>query len=257
MRSGGGGGSAPPAGGGGGGFGGWRSLFGGGPAPGGVPGAGGAPPVPPAGGGMGAGGAGAAGGGAASGGGMGVVAGGLILGFTALIAVAAVAANALYKLGMQGYETALRVAQFDGQLAGAKAQLDVSRMMRDIQTARTLSESGAGFMKALDKLEAALRPITDGALNVGLLFLTEVVEALTTAFQLLLKATVMYLKFLDIMNAGLIPNDMIKKLENIANGNNQAPQPQMPAAGLHNLFMNIPPAAPPRPPIAPLGGARP
>jgi hypothetical protein len=260
IRSGmsGGGGSPPPAGGAGGFFRGIGSFFTGGGAGGGAAtgaGGGGGGAIPPAGGGAGAAGAGGAAAGGA--GGMGAVIGGVVLGFTAVIAVAALAANALYKLGMQGYETALRVAQFDGQLAGAKAQLDVSRMMRDIQTARTLSESGAGFMKALDKLEAALRPITDGALNVGLLFLTEVVQALTSAFQLLLKATILYVKFLDLALVGQIPNDMIKKLENFANGNNQAPQPILPAAGFHNMFLNVPPAAPPRPPIAPLGGNQP
>ena len=214
----------------------------------------------------GGGGAGAAGGGgmAASGAGaggaamgVGLAAAGVVAAFVAVIAVAAIAANALYKLGMQGYETALRVSQFDGRLSAAKAQLDVSRMMRDIGTARTLSESGANFMRALDKLEAALRPITDGALNVGLIALTEVVVLLTDAFHMMFKATVMYIKILDVFAAGAIPNDWIKKMDDIANGK----QPDGPVnVGQRGFFdgqmadANARARRPPRNQLPPMGG---
>lgn len=203
-------------------------------------------------GGAGAGGAGGAGaaGGAAVGGGM--LTAGLILGFVGLIAVTATVVSALHKLGMQGYETALRVSQFDGTLAAAKAQLDVSRMLRDVQTARSLSESGAGFMKALDKLEAAMRPITDGALDLGLRALTEIVLLLTDALQLLTKAVVMHLKITDVLLFGAIPNDLIQRIDDAVN--RPAAPPNIGQRGFFDGQMQDRPFRQPRPPLPPMGG---
>ena len=177
------------------------------------------------GGGAGGGGAGMAAAGGSAGGaamGVGLAAAGVIAAFVAIVAVVGIVVNSLYKLGMQGYETALRVSQFDGQLASAKAQLDVSRMMRDIQTARTLSESGAGFMRALDELEQKLRPLTDGALDISLIALTEIVLALTDAFEMMLKSIVLFLKIQDFFLGGAVPDAFIKKMDDIANGKQAA-----------------------------------
>jgi hypothetical protein len=216
-------------------------MFGGGGAAGGAAAAGG-----------GAGGAG--GGGAAAGGAMagGAAIAGVALAFVAIVAVAATVVSALYKLGMQGYETALRVSQFDGQLAAAKSQLDVSRMLRDVQTARTLSESGAGFMKALDKLEAAMRPITDGALDVGLRALTEIVLLLTDAFHLLTKAIVMHLKITDVLLFGAIPNNLIQRIEDAVN--RPALPPNVGQRGFFDGQMRDRPFRQPRPQLPPMGG---
>lgn len=209
-------------------------------------------------GGMG-GGAGGAGGGAAAGGGAGLGLAAAVVGVIAFVAVIYMAIKALYNLGMQGYQTALRVAQFDGQLAAAKAQLDVNRLMRDIQTARDLSKSGADFMKALNRLEDTLRPLTDGALKIGLEFLTWVTNSLVEAFQFLLKATAGVVKAFDELEKAvgidLIGADLIKRLEDAANGGNNN-QVMLPPAGFHDAFMNLPPfAPPPRNNIPPLGGA--
>ncbi len=205
----------------------------------------------------GAGGAGGGGGAAAGGATSGAAGGGMllpgvILGFVGLVAVTATVISALHKLGMQGYETALRVAQFDGQLAGAKAQLDVSRMLRDVQTARSLSESGAGFMKALDKLEAAMRPITDGALDFGLRALTEIVLLLTDALHLLTKAVVMHLKITDFMLFGAIPNQLIQRIEDAVN--QPALPPNVGQRGFFDGQMQDRPFRQPRPPLPPMGG---
>jgi hypothetical protein len=227
-----------PAGGGGGAGGGAGAAAGGGFGGGAAGGAGGAAAG-------GAGGGGAAVGGAATGGGMAIA--GLVLGFIGIIAISATVVSALHKLGMQGYETALRVSQFDGQLAAAKAQLDVSRMLRDVQTARSLSESGAGFMKALDKLEAAMRPITDGALDVGLRALTEIVLLLTDSLHLLTKAIVMHLRITDFLVFGAIPNNLIQRIDDAVN------KPAQPAPNINQLgFMDAQLRERPRRPRAPL-----
>lgn len=205
-----------------------------------------------AGGAAGAGGAGAGAAGGAMAGGGGMALAGLVLGFIGLIAVTATVVSALHKLGMQGYETALRVAQFDGQLAAAKAQLNVSRMLREVQTARTLSESGAGFMKALDKLEAAMRPITDGALDVGLRALTEIVLLLTDAFHLLTKAIVMHLKITDVLLFGAIPNNLIQRIEDAVN--KPALPPNIGQRGFLDGQLADRPFRQPRAPLPPMGG---
>jgi hypothetical protein len=215
--------------------------------------------IPPAGGGGGgaaaggAGGAAAGGAGGAAGIGSGMMIAGAVVGFVAIAAAAVAAAAALYKLGMQGYETALRVAQFDGQLAGAKAQLDVSRMMRDIQTAKTLSDSGAGFMKALDKLEAQLRPLTDGAMRVGLEALTVAVDAATQAFDMLLDVMVAFAMALDHMSGGLIPDRIINGLWALANPAQQ-PQPNINQLGFMDAQLRERPLRRPRAPLPPMGG---
>ena len=213
--------------------------------------------IPPAGGGGGAaaGGAGGAAAGGAAGGagiGSGMMIAGVVLGFVAIAAAAATVVSALVKLGMQGYETALRVAQFDGQLAGAKAQLDVSRMMREIQTAKTLSDSGAGFMKALDKLEAAMRPVTDGALDVGLRALTEIVLLLTDTFHALTSAMVTHLKITDFLMFGAIPNELIQRIENAVNGPAALP-PNVNQLGFMDAQLRERPRRP-RAPLPPMGG---
>jgi hypothetical protein len=218
--------------------------------------------IPPAGGGGGGGGAAGGAGGAAAGGaaggagiGSGMMIAGAVLGFVAIAAAAVAAASALYKLGMQGYETALRVSQFDGQLAGAKAQLDVSRMMRDIQTARTLSDSGAGFMKALDKLEGQLRPITDGAMKVGLEALTVAVDAVTQAFDILLDVMVAFAMALDHMSGGLIPDRIINGLWRLANPVQQPQAPNINQLGFMDAQLrDNRQIRRPRAPLPPMGG---
>lgn len=232
-----------PAGGGGGAGGGAGAAAGGGFGGGAAGGAGGAAAG-------GAGGGGAAVGGAATGGGMAIA--GLVLGFIGIIAISATVVSALHKLGMQGYETALRVSQFDGQLAAAKAQLDVSRMLRDVQTARSLSESGAGFMKALDKLEAAMRPITDGALDVGLRALTEIVLLLTDSLHLLTKAIVMHLRITDFLVFGAIPNNLIQRIDDAVN--RPALPPNIGQRGFLDGQLADRPLRQPRAPLPPMGG---
>jgi len=248
LRGGGGGGGAAAggnaggAGGGGGGF--FARMFGGGGA-----GAGGAGA---AGGGGGAG-AAAGGGGAVAGG---VVAAGAVLAIVAFVAAIGIAIYALMKLGKQGYETALRVAHLDGGLTAAKAQLDVSRLLRDIQTSRTLSNAGANHMEAINRLEENLRPITDGAMLAGLHALTFGLNMVNTVFEAVRNSGIGLVKAFNeiekVLGFNFINDDMVKALEDLRNGN--APQQVLEAAPLHNLFVQMPAAAPPRPPLPPLGG---
>jgi hypothetical protein len=236
------GGNAGGAGGGGAGF--FARMFGGGGA-----GAGGAGAA------AGGGGAGAAagGGGAAAGG---VVAAGAVLAIVAFVAAIGIAIYALMKLGKQGYETALRVAHLDGGLTAAKAQLDVSRLLRDIQTSRTLSNAGANHMEAINRLEENLRPITDGAMLAGLHALTFGLNIVNAVFEAVRNSGIGLIKaFNEIeksMGFDFINDNMVKALEDLKNGN--GPQQVLEAAPLHNMFVNLPAAAPPRPPLPPLGG---
>lgn len=246
----GGGGAGAAAGGGGGGFGAringfFGGMFGGGGAGAAAAGGGGA-----AGGGAG----GAAAGGAMAGG---AAVAGVALAFVAIVAAAAVAVQALYKLGMQGYETALRVSQFNGQLAAAKAQLDVSRMIRDIGTANSLSESGKGFMEALNKLEDTLRPITDGAMKAGLEFMTVVLEGCVFALRSFIGGIAGTLDALNQFEKGLgvnmINDALVQKLEDMAAGRPQ----QVQGVGQRGFFdgqMADRPFRQPRPPLPPMGG---
>ncbi len=209
--------------------------------------------------GAGGGAAGAGGGGAAAGGGMagGAAVAGVALVFVAIVAAAAMAVQALYKLGMQGYETALRVSQFNGQLAAAKAQLDVSRMLRDVQTANSLSESGKGFMEALNKLEETLRPITDGAMKAGLEFMTVVLEGCVFALRSFISGIAGTLGALNEFEKGLggnmINDALVQKLEDMAAGRVQ----QAPGVGQRGFFdgqMADRPLRQPRAPLPPMGG---
>lgn len=207
--------------------------------------------------GAGGGGGGAAAGAAAGGAGAGgAVMGGLVLGGLALVAVIGIAISGLMKLGKQGYETALRVAHLDGVLTAAKAQLEVSRLLRDIQTARTLSAAGAGHMDALNRLEENIRPITDGAMLVGLYALTGGLEMVNLALGGLKSASLGLIRsFNAIDNAigmNMIDDKALKEFEERFMGK-KAPANIL-AAPLHEMFVNMPPAAPPRPPIPPIGG---
>ncbi|TXH16716.1 MAG: hypothetical protein E6R03_04985 [Hyphomicrobiaceae bacterium] len=182
---------------------------------------------------------------------------GVALAFVAIVAAAAVAVQALYKLGMQGYETALRVSQFNGQLAAAKAQLDVSRMIRDIGTANSLSESGKGFMEALNKLEDTLRPITDGAMKAGLEFMTVVLEGCVFALRSFIGGIAGTLDALNQFEKGLgvnmINDALVQKLEDMAAGRPQ----QVQGVGQRGFFdgqMADRPFRQPRPPLPPMGG---
>jgi hypothetical protein len=160
------------------------------------------------------------------------------------------------KLGKQGYETALRVAHLDGGLTAAKAQLDVSRLLRDIQTSRTLSNAGANHMEAINRLEENLRPITDGAMLAGLHALTFGLNMVNNVFEAVRNSSIGIVKAFNEIEKGLgfdfINDNMVKALEDLKNGN--GPQRNLEAAPLHNLFANLPAAAPPRPPLPPLGG---
>lgn len=200
-------------------------------------------------------GAAAAGGGAGAGGGAAIA--GVALAFVAIVAAAAVVVSALYKLGMQGYETALRVSQFNGQLAAAKAQLDVSRMMRDIGTANALSESGEGFMKALNKLEETLRPLTDGAMRTGLEFMTVVLEGCVFALRSFIGGIAGTLDALNQFEKGLgvdmINDALVQKLEDMAAGRVQ-PVPGVGQRGFFDGQMADRPFRRPRPPLPPMGG---
>jgi hypothetical protein len=207
------------------------------------------------------GGRGAAAGGAAAGGGAGGVAlGGTMMmaaaGVLAFVAGLTVAASVVYDLAMKGYEIVLKVSQYDGQLSAARAQLNVSRLMRDMQSAKTFSESGTRMMETLDRLEATFRPITDGVLNLALNVLTYTVNELMDAFQYLMKATVGVLRLFDDLaeqrGRDLINDRRLAEWERIANGN--APRPGMNPDPFGDLFQRFPPAKPPRPPLPPLGG---
>jgi len=240
--------------GGGGGGGGWAGRIGGMP-PGGMIGggihhggmAGGGPPVPPGG--------APAGGGMAGGFGLAAVIG-LVVSFVALIAIVNTAAQAIYKLGMQGYETALRVSQYNGELNIAKAQLNVGRLMRDIQTAQDLSKSGAGMMKAIDKLEEVLRPITTEALSISMDLLTTAIEALTATIKSLTSLGKDTMKFMDEIAAALT-NRPVNPAFQGNQGQNQQPQVQPDFLGLHAEFAARAVPLRPRAPIPPQGAARP
>ncbi len=211
------------------------------------------------GGGAAAGGGGAGAGAAAGGGGVaagGVVAAGAVLAVVAFVAAIGIAIYALMKLGKQGYETALRVAHLDGGLTAAKAQLDVSRLLRDIQTSRTLSNAGANHMEAINRLEENLRPITDGAMLAGLHALTFGLNMVNTVFEAVRNSGIGMVKAFNeaekAMGFNFFDDNIVKALEDLKNGRNL--QQNIEAAPLHNMFANLPPAAPPRPPLPPLGG---
>lgn len=206
----------------------------------------------------GGGGGAAAAGGAAAGAAGGLTAltiatGGVILVFVGIVAAATAAGKALYDLGMKGYETSLRVAQYDGALAGAKAQLEVGRLMRDVQSAERLSSSGEKVIKAFDKLEETLRPFTDQALIVGMEALAFVVNLLVSAFNTLIDVTVATAQIqakgtlspLDDMLANMM-EAKVKELRN--------PEPQANVAQ-GDFFRQIidRPLIRPRNPLPPLG----
>lgn len=209
-----------------------------------------------AGGGMGG---GAAGGAAAAAGGMGagvavaaVV--GLVAAFAALIAIVNAAGQAIYKLGMQGYETALRVSQYSGELNIAKAQLNVGRLMRDIQTAQDLSKSGAGMMRAIDKLEEVLRPLTTEVLSMSMTVLTKAIEELTAVMQASEKFGMDFMMFIDDKLNRAFPA-LFPKWNQPQNNQPQQAQPDF--LGLHEEFAKRAIAKPPRAAIPPQGAARP
>lgn len=250
-----GGAAAGGAAGGGGGAGFFARMFGGAGGGGGgaaaAMGAGGA-----AGGGAGAGAAGAAGGAAAAGGlGAATIAtGGLILAFLALVAIVHTAAKTLYQLGVQGYETSLRLAQYDGALSAAKAQLEVNRLMRDIQSAGRLSDSGSRLIQQFDRLEAALRPFTDGALVLGMEFLIVTIDILTGAFKALIEVLLFDLKLLAMATVNPFDDIAVKMLEDKIKGMmNPAAPVNVNQGGMFDQFAGRP-ILPPRPPLPPLNG---
>lgn len=273
------GGSAGGAGAFGGGFGRFMAgMFGGGGGGGSAAGA--------AGGGAAGGGAGgAAGGGAAAAAGSLAVAG-MVVGVIAFVGAIAAAAKGLYELGQQGYETALRVAEYDAALYGAKTQLEISRMFRDMKTANSLSDNGAKFMDSLNNLEETVRPITDFLQNHGLELLTAITNVVNALIKTAAKVDDAGQGILDRIKAnpaeallGIVnPIAAIQMVlqggqQGIANGAaaaaanaaNQANANPLPGGGgfgrLREMFeqangMAPPPAPvqPPRAPIPPIGG---
>ena len=115
-----------------------------------------------------AGAAGGAAGGAAAGaaGGAAAAAGlGLAAGFlTGIIGVIA----ALKALASQSYQTALRLAEFDGGIMGAKVQLEIGDLLRDIVKADALSEAAVENLEAENRLKQAMLPYEIWFNNMGL-----------------------------------------------------------------------------------------
>jgi hypothetical protein len=184
--------------------------------------------------------------------------GALLIGFAAVAAVALVVASSLTKLGIQGYETALRLEKFDGALSGAKAQLEVGQLLRDIQTARELSKSGATLIGNVNKLEDTLRPVTDMLMVAGTDFLNTVMPKVQSGVQMFVGAIAGAARGLDMFAEMLgwdaIDNKLLDRLDKAAAGKAGNNQVGLPQAAFHNMFLNLPPAAPPRPPLPPLGG---
>lgn len=208
-----------------------------------------------------------------TGSGGGAVTGMVLTGVVILAFVAAVisATKALINFGKQGYETALRVAEYNGALASAKAQLEVGRLMRDIKTSNNLSENGAEFIKSLNELEEALRPITDFLQSAGLAVLTILTDMATKIIQAMNKVADV-LENPDVQNVGNIMQvgagalnpaagvvGMLGFLANMNQQNQQAaaqPAPiQVPLNVFGNPLPNVqPPAVPaPRALIPPIG----
>jgi hypothetical protein len=190
-----------------------------------------------------------------------------VVAFVGLIAIINTAGQAIYKLGMQGYETALRVSQYNGELNIAKAQLNVGRLMRDIQTAQDLSKSGAGMMRAIDKLEEVLRPITTEVLSVSMAVLTEAINLLTATIKGIAKFGNAVMDQGNVgqafANNGIL-GGALAMLNPFANQplapaapQNQQQQAQPDFLGLHDEFAKRAIPLPPRAPIPPQGAARP
>jgi len=202
-------------------------------------------------------GGGAAGGAAAGGGALGGTMMTGVAGVLAFVAAITVAASVVYDLAMKGLETVLKVSQYDSQLSAAKAQLNVSRLMRDMESAKTLSASGEKMIQTIDRLEATFRPITDSALSIAMNVLTYSANELVDAFQYLMKSTVGVLRLFDDLSEmrgrDLIDDKRLDEWERIANGD--APKAAINPDPFGDLFQQrFPPAKPPRQPLPPLGG---
>jgi hypothetical protein len=83
---------------------------------------------------------------------------------TAIIGVIA----ALKALASQSYQTALRLAEFDGGIMGAKVQLEIGDLLRDIVKADALSEAAVENLDAENRLKQAMLPYEIWFNNMGL-----------------------------------------------------------------------------------------
>lgn len=84
------------------------------------------------------------------------------------VAMAGVAAyKALASLAKPAYEATLRLANMNGALAFASAQLEVGRIRRDFESASDISETGRDRLAAQNRLEEAMQPWSDMMTNLG------------------------------------------------------------------------------------------
>jgi len=204
----------------------------------------------------GGGGGGAAAGGAAAGGGAVLPIAIAAVAFVGLAAAVVMATKGIINMADSLAQQALRVAQWDGALSAAKAQLEVGRLLRDVGTAQALSESGAKLIGHVNKLEAIFRPISDGALVIGMEALNAVLPYIVLALQKMVGALAMAINGLDLFANwfGLdIDDEIAKRLERVAAGQAADQAVNVAQAGFHDMFRNRP-IQPPRQPLPPIGG---
>jgi len=85
------------------------------------------------------------------------------------VAIKAVSAvvSALNGLAKQALETTLRLSHYSGILAAAKAQLEVGRIYRDVQSANNTAGGGAARLASENRWEEAVRPLQDTITDIG------------------------------------------------------------------------------------------
>jgi len=95
------------------------------------------------------------------------VAGVMVLAFQVTVKTVFAVISALNGLSKQALETTLRLSNYSGILASAKAQLEVGRIYRDISSAHATAGSGAARMAAENRYEEAFRPLQDTMTDIG------------------------------------------------------------------------------------------
>lgn len=95
------------------------------------------------------------------------VAGVMVMAFQVTVKTVFAVISALNGMAKQALETTLRLSNYSGILAAAKAQLDVGRIHRDIASAHATAGSGAARLASENRYEEAMRPFADVMTEIG------------------------------------------------------------------------------------------
>lgn len=97
----------------------------------------------------------------------GVALGAMVAGASVIGSAASATYKALSALAKQSYDTTVKLANYSGVLAYANSQLQVGRVLRDIESAGEISETGKDRLNAQNRLEEAIQPWSDMMSNLG------------------------------------------------------------------------------------------